>query len=294
MDLPTESSRIPRRSFLAALATAGAGALVAGCRTPQPSVDARPPLDLLIRNGSVIDGTGKDAVLADIGVRGDRIVSVGPLPDATAGRVIEARGLTVVPGFVDIHSHADESLLRFPRAESKVMQGVTTEVGGQDGDSPAPLDGPALAARLQAFEEENGYECPYRDMDGFLSLLERNSVAQNVVMMVGLGTVRGAVVGMDDRPATEDEVRAMQRAVGVAVEQGCWGASTGLEYTPGSFASKDELAAVMTAIPGRARLYATHMRNEDNRLLEAIDEAVAICRARGRGCRCHTSRPRTV
>jgi N-acyl-D-amino-acid deacylase len=281
MGAPPDSTRIPRRSFLAALATAGAGAIVAGCRTPQPSVDARPPLDLLIRNGSVIDGTGRDAIVADIAVRGDRIVAVGHLPDAEAARVLQAKGLMVVPGFVDIHSHTDESLLLFPRAESKVMQGVTTEVGGQDGDSPAPIAGPTRAARLQAFKEDHGYDCPYTDMDGFLNAVERNRLAQNVVMMVGLGTVRGAVIGMDDRPATQDEVRAMQREVARAIEQGCWGASTGLEYTPGSFASTAELAEVMKAIPGRARLYATHMRNEDNRLLEAIEEAIAICRESG-------------
>ena len=281
MEVPQDSSRIPRRSFLAALATAGAGALVAGCGSAQSSVDARPSLDLLIRNGTIIDGTGADSVLADVGVRGDRIVAVGQLADASAGRVIDARGLMVVPGFVDIHSHTDESLLRFPRAESKVMQGVTTEVGGQDGDSPAPLGGPTLAARLEAFKEDVGYECPYRDMDGFFGALERNGTAQNIVMMVGLGTVRGAVVGMDNRPATNDEIRAMQREAALAVEQGCWGASTGLEYTPGSFASQEELAEVMKAIPGRGRLYATHMRNEDNRLLEAIEEAIAVCKGSG-------------
>lgn len=287
MEGPPDSSRIPRRSFLVALATAGAGALVAGCGSSQPSVDARPSLDLLIRNGSVINGTGSDAVLADVGVRGDRIIAVGQLSDATASRVIDARGLMVVPGFVDIHSHTDESLLRFPRAESKVMQGVTTEVGGQDGDSPAPLGGPTLVGRLEAFKDDYGYECPYRDMDGFLSLLERNRTAQNIVMMVGLGTVRGTVVGMDNRPATRDEILAMQREVALAVEQGCWGASTGLEYTPGSFASKEELAEVMTAIPGRLRLYATHMRNEDNRVLEAIEEAIAI--SEGSGARLQVS-----
>jgi N-acyl-D-amino-acid deacylase len=281
MEIPSDSSRIPRRSFLAALATAGAGALVAGCRASQPSVDARPSLDLLIRNGTVIDGTGAEGVLADVAVRGDRIVAVGPLPDAIAARVIDARGLTVTPGFVDIHSHTDESLLRSPKAESKVMQGVTTEVGGQDGDSPAPIGGPTMAARLDAFRAEFGRDCPYRDMDGFLSALARNGSAQNVVMMVGLGTVRGVVVGMDNRPATPDEIRAMQQEAVKAVEQGCWGASTGLEYTPGSFATREELAEVMKAIPGRRRLYATHMRNEDARVLEAIEESIAICRGSG-------------
>ncbi len=269
-----------RREFLAT-AAASAGAVLTGCAAGRETVTARPALDILIAGGSVLDGTGKREWRADVGVRGGRIVEVGDLGNATAGRTIDASALKVAPGFIDIHSHTDTELFRDPRAESKVHQGVTTEATGMDGDSAAPLGGPSLQRAVRLFREEFGFECPYRDIDGFLTLLEQRGTTQNILTFVGLGTLREVVVGMENRPATQDEVRAMQREALRAIEQGAWGTSTGLEYTPGSFASSAELSEVIRIVPDRLRIYATHMRNEDDRLLEAIQEAITIANDAG-------------
>ncbi|MBP1656434.1 MAG: D-aminoacylase [Bacteroidetes bacterium] len=278
-------THISRRSFLYTLAGTGASALLAGC-APTP-LTVRAGLDLVILNGLVLDGTGSPERRLDVGIRDGVIVALGNLADASAARVIDARNLKVVPGFIDIHSHTDLDLLKNPFAPSKVRQGVTTEVPGQDGESPAPLGGPGLDESLKGFREAFGFDCPYRDMDGFLTLLSSRGMALNIASMVGLGTLRGVSVGFDDRPATADEITAMKIAARTAIEQGCWGASTGLEYTPGSFASEAELIEVMRALPDSHRLYATHMRNEADRVLEAIGEAIAI--ARGSNARLQVS-----
>jgi N-acyl-D-amino-acid deacylase len=271
--------QISRRSFLYTLAGTGATAILAGCAPA--SYTTRPSLDLVILNGLIIDGTGVPERRLDVGIRDGLIVTLGDLSGASAARVIDARRMKVVPGFIDIHSHTDLDLLKNPYAPSKVRQGVTTEVSGQDGESPAPLGGTGMTESLRAFRESYGFDCPYRDMDGLFTLLSSRGMAPNILSMVGLGTLRAVSVGFDDRPATRDEIGEMKRAARTAVEQGCYGASTGLEYTPGSFASEAELAEVMRAIPERHRLYATHMRNEADRVLEAITEAIAIARASG-------------
>ena len=268
-----------RRSFLTTLAGAGASAVFAGCASSPLSL--RPSLDLVIRNGLVIDGTGSSERRLDIGIRDGSIAVLGDLSAASATRTIDARGLKVVPGFIDIHSHTDLDLLKDPYAPSKVRQGVTTEVAGQDGESVAPLGGTGMQESLNHFRKVYGFECPYRTMDEFLTLLSSRGTAQNIISFVGLGTLRAVYVGFDDRPATADEITAMQNAARTAIEQGCMGASTGLEYTPGSFATEAELAALMRAVPESRRLYATHMRNEDARVLDALTEAIAITRASG-------------
>ena len=283
MTTPIDATRgtMNRRGFLVALTSAGAGSMLLSCAGSSSAVDVREQFDLLIRGGTLLEGTGAPAFSGDVGIRDGRILAVGNLQGATAARTIDARGLTVAPGFIDIHSHVDLELFRDPRAESKVMQGVTTEVSGMDGDSPAPLGGPSLDTYLKGFEERFGFACPYRDMDGFFSALERNHSAQNIVLFAGLGTVREVVVGMDDRPPTAEEMAAMKRELLKAIEQGCMGVSTGLEYTPGSFATTGEIGELMAVVPERSRIYATHMRNEDDRVLEAIDEALTIARTSG-------------
>jgi N-acyl-D-amino-acid deacylase len=268
-----------RRSFLATLAGAGATAVLGGCAAPL--LTTRPGFDLIILNGMVIDGSGAAERRLDVGIRDGRITALGDLRNASAARSLDATGLKVVPGFIDIHSHTDLDLLRNPYAPSKVHQGVTTEVTGQDGESVAPLGGPGLERTLNDFRDAYGLDCPYRTMDGFFTFLTSRGTAQNIISFAGLGTLRAVHVGFDNRPATPDEVKAMQASVRAAIEEGCFGASTGLEYTPGSFADQAELATLMSAIPLPRRLYASHMRNEDNRVLEALAEAIAIARSSG-------------
>lgn len=220
--------------------------------------------DLIIRGAMVFDGTGAPGRALDVAVRGSRIAALGAALRGRAREEIDAKGLALAPGFIDIHSHGDGTLFNDPSAESVIRQGVTTIVVGQDGGSRIPdvslrTSFAPLFARLEALP-----------------------VAVNVATMVGLGTVRRRVVGEDNRPATPAELGKMTAMVRAALDSGACGASTGLEYSPGAFASREELIALCRPLARRRLPYATHMRNEDNTLLEAIDEAIAI--ARGAGC----------
>lgn len=261
---------VTRRDFIKTTGVVGASAALSSC-APIMGIFHRPHFDVLIKGGSVIDGTGAAETMADVGIRDGKIIALGNIPSDDAMRIIDAKMFKVVPGFVDIHSHTDGSILRLPTADSKLRQGVTTEVGGADGDSPGP----------RKVHDSDGDIPPFTDMDGFFTLLQKQGCAQNFVSQVGLGTIRGYIVGQDNRPATADEIELMKNEVRKAIEQGCIGVSTGLEYTPGSFASTEEIWEVTKAAPEPFRMYATHMRNEDNQLLEAIDEAIRICRHAG-------------
>lgn len=245
-----------RRQFVY---TSGAAAL---SLTGAPVLFRRAEYDLIIRNGMVYDGTGKPGRIADIAVREGRIVALGARLKGMGREEIDARGLAVMPGFIDIHSHVDSSLKADPRAEGAIRQGITTVVGGQDGGSFTSSPEKSYAARLS-------------EIDGL-------KPAVNLATMIGLGSVREVVVGEDDRPATSEELARMVAMVEEALVAGACGASSGLEYTPGAFASTDELIALARPLSRRRLPYASHMRNEDDRLLEAIDEAIAV--ARGAGC----------
>jgi len=245
-----------RRDFLAV----SANVLVASAL---PLRRRRPDSDLVLRKGTVFDGSGRDGRELDVAISGGRITEIGPSL-ATRGREeFDAKGLAVAPGFIDIHSHGDGNLTEDARAESVIRQGVTTIVVGADGSSRA------------TGSAEKSFRSYFTD-------LERIRPGPNVASMVGLGSVRGEVVGEDDRPATVDELRRMAAMVESALADGACGASSGLEYTPGAFASLAELIALCTPLARRRLPYATHMRNEDDRLLEAVDESIAV--ARGAGC----------
>jgi N-acyl-D-amino-acid deacylase len=226
--------------------------------------------DLVIRGGTVFDGLGRDGVAADVGISNGRVTAIAPRVSGAAKFEIDARGLAVCPGFVDIHSHGDNTLWDDPRAESLIRQGITTIVVGQDGGSRAPRDSAGNGA--------NGY-ARFTDLWRALDSL---APSVNVASMIGLGTVRSTVIGGNNRPATADEVGRMAALVRGALADGACGASSGLEYTPGAFASPQELVAVCRPLAERGLPYATHMRNEDDQLLDAIDESIAV--ARGAGC----------
>jgi N-acyl-D-amino-acid deacylase len=263
-------SKISRRRFLQSSSVIGASAALFG-----GSVILRSKgFDILLKGGSIIDGTGKAEFIADVGIKDGKIIAIGNLLDADAEIIINAKGLKVVPGFIDIHSHTDTDLILNPKAESKVRQGVTTEICGQDGSSWGPIAG--TEKELSNFRKNYNEELPWRTLGEFLDDFSKRKFSVNLATMLGLGTVREIVVGMDDRAASENEIERMKEIVRQSIEEGAVGISTGLEYTPGSFASTEELIEMCKAAPVNSRLYSTHMRNEDNRVLEAIDEAIRI------------------
>ena len=236
--------------------------------------------DLVVRGGTIHDGTGGPPRTGDIAIDGDRIAEVGRGVAAGAAE-IDARGMAVAPGFIDIHSHADLSLLVNPRAESRVRQGVTLEVVGQDGSSIGPWSDGTFEFTRDRYRRDFDVEIDFRDVGGFLDRIDRERPAVGVASMIGHGAVRGYVMGGGDRPATEAEMARMRALVREALAQGAVGLSTGLEYTPGSFSARDELVALASELRGTRYPYATHMRNEDDRLLAALEEALHVGRVAG-------------
>ena len=236
------------------------------------AITRRDDYDIVVRDGIVFDGSGTEGQLVDIGIRGGRIAAIAPRIRERGREEIVARGSVVAPGFIDIHSHADSSLAEDWRAESVIRQGITTIVAGADGGSRA------TGAADRSFAEL------FATWDGL-------KPGCNVASMVGLGAVRGAVIGDTDRPATADEIDRMAAMVGRALADGACGASSGLEYTPGAFASREELAALCRPLAARRLPYATHMRNEDDRLLDSIDESIFV--ARSAGCALQVSHLKT-
>ena len=234
--------------------------------------------DILIRNGELIDGTGAPARRADIAIAGDRIADIGDLSLASATMTIEAAGRLVCPGFIDAHSHSDTYILVEPRAVSKIHQGITTEICGNCGASAAPRIG---RARLPSDWADKPYPGGWRSVAEYRDLLAQVKPATNIVLFIGHNTLRAAVMGYDDRPATADELRRMQDLLAQCLEEGGRGFTTGLIYPPGMFAGTDEIVALAKVAARFNGIYASHMRSEGARLLEAIDETIGIGRDAG-------------
>ena len=237
---------------------------------------------LLIRNGQVIDGSGGPAVAADVAVEGDRIAAVGPGLGGEAARTIDAKGLVVAPGFIDIHSHSDLVLDTCPSAESKVRQGVTTEVVGMCGFSP----GPVTPSREELVRDwmggiGNKPQIGWHSFGEYLDHVRALGPSVNIVQFVGHGALRLATVGADNRPATADEQAAMQRLLAEGLDAGAFGYSTGLVYAPSVFASTDELIALAKSMAGRGGLYFSHVRGEAATLEPAYVEAIRIAEEGG-------------
>ena len=267
---------IDRRRFLA---TAAAFAAWSACGSPRTRGIARGErIDVLLRRGSILDGNGGAAFTADIAIQGDRIVGIGDYDAADAARVIDIDGLSIAPGFVDIHTHSDASILRFPGAESRVRQGVTTEITGNCGGSAAPKkpgdDDDAADAGDSAKQRWTGVR-------SYSDAWRAAKPALNHAMLIGHGTLRRAVLGNVDREATSSELAEMARMLDEALAEGAIGMSTGLEYVPGIYAPAAEIEHLARVVAARGGLYASHMRSEEDKLLEAIDEILALGRNTG-------------
>ena len=241
-------------------------------------------LDVAIRNGLVVDGTGRPAFAADVGIEGGRIVTLGET--SAAATEIDAAGLTVVPGFVDVHSHSDYTLLLDPRAVSALHQGVTTEVVGNCGHGCFPIGDPSLAQRA-IYGYSPSLPLSWSSADGYFERLEEARPAVNVASLVPNGQLRLAVVGLEDRPATQAERAAMAALLEESLEQGAWGYSTGLEYAAERAAPPDELGQLCAVCARRDGLYATHTRYRDGGSDDAVLEAAET--AEGAGVRLQVS-----
>ena len=254
------------RRFSSALALL---ALVA-CSTPEPQYD------ILIRNGRVVDGTGTPGVVASVAVSGDRVVAVGPLPDATARETIDASGLVVAPGFINMLSWADEPLLVDGRSQSDIRQGVTLEVFGE-GWSMGPLNERMKAEQLAA-QGDLKFAIDWTTLGEYLEGLERKGISPNVASFVGATTLRIHEVGYDDREPTAAELERMKELVRQAMREGALGVGSSLIYAPAFYAKTPELVELVRAAGEFGGMYISHMRSEGSRLLEAIDELIQIAR----------------
>ena len=228
--------------------------LLVTCACARSGVPAAPAYDLLITGGTVIDGTGAPGYRADVAVKDGRIAAMSRerIPASRAARVVDATGLVVAPGFVDLHAHLDP-LLRLPGAESAVRQGVTTALGGPDGGSPLPL-------------------APYLDSARTLGL------GINVAFLAGHNTIRERVMGEANRSPTAGELARMQALVGESMRDGAWGLSTGLKYIPGAYSETGEVVALATVAADSGGIYTSHLREEGLGLIESVAEAIEIGR----------------
>jgi len=253
-------SRMDRREFL----QAGAALSLTSMAGVKGLSWWRAP-DLVLRRATVIDGTGAPGIEADVSVVGARIQAIGRIRER---------------GTVEIDL-AGRPLLDIPEAENRVLQGITLEVGGQCGGSPGPMSQSAAQAAGERYREAYGVEVDLRELGGFFQALEDIPPSVNAASMVGHGTIRGLVVGSENRPATTEELARMRAMVATALAQGAVGFSTGLEYTPSGFASKEELVELAKALQGTGYPYASHMRNEDDGVLAAVEEALHVGRVAG-------------
>ncbi|HEX9016776.1 MAG TPA: amidohydrolase family protein [Chloroflexota bacterium] len=237
-------------------------------------------LDVLIRNGWVADGTGNPIYPATLAIQGDRIVEVGRLEGAQARTTIDATGKIVCPGFIDAHSHTDATILANPTAESTIRQGITTEIVGNCGMSAAPATTASRASGAGGFGSFEGVEVPAGTMQELFELLAGMGTSNNMAWLLGHNSVR-AVAGVSGPWATEEQLGVMERVVRESMDAGALGLSTGLEFEPGRSTRTEEIVRLTKVVAGYDGFYASHIRNRDAKVLDAMAEFMEIVRSCG-------------
>ncbi len=234
--------------------------------------------DLLIKNATIYDGTGGPGFPGHLIVEGERVAVVGKRTSKKAKRVIDADGLAVCPGFIDIHGHSDYQILVNPRAESKVRQGVTTEIGGNCGSSAAPIWGKAAEERRDSSRKIFGLDQQWKSLEEYYQELAKKGISINFGLLIGHGNLRSSVMGgRDDRP-TGDELEQMIREAEAGMKEGAFGISAGLFYPPGCFAEVTELIALGRTVRKYGGIFTFHLRSEGEGIIEAIREALEVGR----------------
>ena len=239
-------------------------------------------LDWRIRNARIVDGSGNPWFRGDVGIQAGRIVVVGNLRDARAAQDADAGDRCLAPGFIDAHTHSDFSLPRFPRAESRISQGVTTEVGGNCGFSPFPVE----PSRLDLLRDSSSFiaanlSWDWRSAADFFRHLDGKPLSLNHVPLVAHGAVRVAAMGFDRRPPTAAEMERMKALVAEAMEAGAAGMSSGLAYAPGIFSGPEELIELCRVVARYGGVYTTHMRDQEAGLLDSVEESLRVGREAG-------------
>ncbi len=237
--------------------------------------------DLILRGGTVYDGLGGPGQRVDVAVTGDQVTALGDLSRESAGRVLDVSGLAVTPGFIDIHTHSDFSLLINRPMRSSIAQGVTTELVGNCGTSIGMVSGADVFAQERRWAERGGTVIDWGSLGQYLERVEEGGVACNIATLAGHGTIRKSVMGFEDRPPTPAELGQMQTLLAAALADGAVGLSTGLEYLPGGYAQGDEIAALAELARDAGGFYATHIRNEGDTLVESIQEALTVSERTG-------------
>jgi N-acyl-D-amino-acid deacylase len=247
-------------------------------------------LDLLLKNAKIIDGTGSPWFKGDIGISGCNIAVIKNRVDIDAQKTIDLDGLSASPGFIDMHTHSDLRVLKHPEEDSKLMQGITTALIGQDGLSVAPIDDkniPLMKKRLAGLNGTYVENWSWRSMGQYLDEIQKVKPATNYMMLVPHGAVRAMVVGWEARPATAEELDRMKDILANAMAEGGCGFSTGLIYPPGMYADRTELVELLRTTAENQGFFVVHMRNESDWVRESLDEVIGVCMEAG--CPLHVS-----
>lgn len=235
---------------------------------------------IVIKNGFIVDGSGSSGFFSDIEIAGNRINRISKIGIAS-DNVFDASGMTVSPGFIDIHSHSDYHILLNPYAESKVRQGVTTEVNGNCGYSIAPVGGIIKQEREEQYYESYKLKLNIKTLSDYIGQVEKQGTALNIAMLAGHGTIRGSVMGRKAVQPTDKELDDMRVLVKESMQAGAFGMSTGLAYTPGAYADIQEIIELAKVVADFQGIYATHMRSEGRNLIQSIEEALEIGKGGG-------------